>query len=60
MLEKILEEIALRQVDLSSKVTSVKTLLENIHKMYTKLCDASFFTKDTQHSIMRLQENITA
>ena len=56
VLEKISKKIVLSQVDLLEKVTSVKTFLENIHKMFTKLCDASFFTIETQHSIRRFQE----
>ena len=55
MIAKILDEIALKQVDLLEKDTGVKTLLENIHKIFTKLCNASFFTKETQYSIMRLE-----
>ena len=60
MLKKISDEIALRQVDLVEMIKDVKTLLEKIHKMFTKLCDASLFTEETQHSIMRLQAEIKA
>ena len=60
MIEKISYEIALRKVDLVEKVTSVKTLLENILKIFTKLFDVGTFTKEIQHSIMRLQDEMKA
>ena len=55
MLEKISSAIALRQVDLSTKVDGVKTLLDSIYLLYNKLCDADFFTQETQQHVLKLQ-----
>ena len=52
-LEKMSSAISLKQVELSTKVTCVKVLLESIYKLYTKLCDVDFF-------MQRLQEDIKA
>ena len=40
--EKISSEIALTQVELAKKIEKVKTVLENIFSLYSKLCDSSF------------------
>lgn len=45
--EKISSEIALSQVELANKVEKVEKVLENIFSLYTKLCDPSIFTQET-------------
>ena len=45
--EKISCEIELTQVELAKKVDKVKTILENIFSLYSKLCDSSYFTQET-------------
>ena len=36
--------IALKQVELSTKVEGVKRILESIYSLYNKWCDVDFFT----------------
>ena len=55
VMEKISSAIALRQVDLETKIESVKNILEGIYTLYTKLCDVDFVTQETQQSIIWLQ-----
>ena len=55
---KISSAITLRKVDLSTKVDGVKTLLDNIYMVYTKLCDVDSFTHETLRQGLKLQENI--
>ena len=45
--EKISGEIAMYQVELDKKVEKVKAVLKNIFSLYSKLCDSSYFTKET-------------
>ena len=45
--EKISSEIALSKVELAKKIEKVKTVLENIFSLYSKLCDPSYFTQET-------------
>ena len=45
VLEKISSAIALRQVDLATKMESVKIVLEKIFFLYTKLCNVELFTQ---------------
>ena len=42
--ERISSEIALSRVELAKKIEKVKTILENIFSLYSKLCDPSIFT----------------
>ena len=48
VLEKISNVIALRQVDLATKMENLKKVLENIFSIYRKLCNVEIFTKETQ------------
>ena len=50
--EKISSEIGLSQVELAKKIEKVKIVLENIFSLYSKLCDPSIFTQDTNQRIM--------
>lgn len=59
-MEKIVSAIALRQVDLSTQVDGVNKLLDSIYQLYTKLCDADFFTQETQQSVEKIQGEIQA
>ena len=52
--ENISSAIALRKVDLETKMKDMKKVLENIFSLYTKLCDVNFFTKEAQRAIDRL------
>ena len=45
--EQISSEIALSQVELVKKIEKVKAILENIFSLYSKLCDPSIFTQET-------------
>ena len=56
--EKISSEIALSQVEIAKKIEKVKTLLENIFSLYSKLCDSSFFTQETSQRILSLERNL--
>ena len=58
VLEKISSDIALRQVDLATKMESVKKVLENIFSLYTKLCDVNLFTREVQRAIDQLQGDL--
>ena len=57
-MEKISSAITLKQVELSTKVDSVKKFLESMYSLYTKLCDVDFFTKETQQNLLRLQTKL--
>ena len=43
VMENISSAIALRQVDLATKIESVKKILEGIYALYNKLCNVDFF-----------------
>ena len=45
--ERISSEVALSQVELAKKIEKVKIVLENIFSLYSKLCDPSIFTQET-------------
>ena len=45
--QKIANDIILGQVDLANKLERVKVILGNIFSLYTKFCDFSNFTKET-------------
>ena len=45
--QKIANDIILGQVDLANKLDKVKIVLGNIFSLYTKLCDFSNFTQET-------------
>ena len=47
VLGKISSFITLRHVDLETKMESVKTIVENIFSLYTKLCNVDNFTQET-------------
>ena len=55
VMEKISSAIALRQVELATKINGVKKILEHIFSLYNKLCNVNFFTQETQQTINRLQ-----
>ena len=56
--EKIASEIAISQVELAKKITTVKQVLENIFSLYKKLCDFSYFTQETRQRITTLEGNL--
>ena len=56
--EKISSEIALTQIELAKKIEKVKTILENIFSLYSKLCDSSYFTQETSQRILSLEGNL--
>ena len=56
--EKISSEIALTQVELDKKVEKVKTVLENIFSLNSKLCDFSYFTQEFSQRILSLERNL--
>lgn len=58
VMEKIASALALRKVDLSTKVDGVRRLLESIHTLYTKPCDVDLFTQETQQSVEKLQAKL--
>ena len=49
--DKISSAIALRYVDLSTKMDNAKKVLDNIYSLYSKLCNVDFFTQETQQTI---------
>ena len=57
-MENISSTIALRQVDLSNNMESVKKVLDNIFSLYRKLCDVDIFTKETQQLINQLEGDL--
>ena len=59
-MEKISSAIALTQVDLETKINGLKTILEGIYTLYTKLCDVDFFIQETQQQVKRLQAELRA
>ena len=56
--EKISSEIRLTQVELAKKIEKVKIVLEKIFSLYSKLCDSSYFTKETSQKILSLEGNL--
>ena len=58
--EKISSEITLTQVDLAKKIEKVKTILENIFLLYSKLCNSSYFTQGTSQKILSLEGDLKA
>ena len=58
--EKISSEIALTQVELAKKIEKVKTLLENIFSLYSKLHDSSYFPQETSQKILSLEGDLKA
>lgn len=57
-MDKISSAIALRQVDLSTKMESVKKFLDKILSLYRKLHNVDIFTKENQQSIEQLQGDL--
>ena len=60
VMEKIPSVIALRQVELATRIDGVKIFFEGIYTLYTKLCDVDFFTQETQQQVKRLQAELRA
>ena len=58
VLEKISSALALRQVELATKMESVKNILENIFSLYTKLCDVNIFIHDIQRHVEKLEGDL--
>ena len=58
VLEKISSALALRQVELATKMESVKNILENIFSLYTKLCDVNIFIHDIQRHVEQLEGDL--
>ena len=56
--QKIANDIILGQVDLAKKLDKVKVVLGNIFSLYTKLCDFSNFTQETNQKILTLERNL--
>ena len=56
--QKIANDIILGQVDLAKKLERVKVVLGNIFSLYTKLCDFSNFTQETNQKILSLERNL--
>ena len=56
--QKITNDIILGQLDLPKKLDKVKTVLGNIFSLYTKLCDFSNFTQETNQKILSLERNL--
>ena len=56
--QKIANDIILGQVDLAKKLDRVKVVLGNIFSLYTKLCDFSNFTQETNQKILSLERNL--
>ena len=56
--EKIFGETTLSQVELVKKIENIKEVLENIFSLYSKLCDSSFFTQETNQRILSLERNL--
>ena len=56
--QKITNDIILGQVDLAKKLDKVKVVLGNIFSLYTKLCDFSNFTQETNQKILSLERNL--
>ena len=56
--DKISGEIALSQVELEKKIEKVKTVLENIFSLYSKLYDSSYFSHETSQRILSLERNL--
>ena len=44
--EKISSAIALSEVELATKIDTVKKFLENLFSLYTKLCDTTLFAQE--------------
>ena len=51
VLEKISSAIKLRHVDQETKMESLKTMLDKIFSLYTKLCNVELFTQEAQRAI---------
>ena len=56
--QKISNDIILGQVDLAKKLDRVKVVLGNIFSLYTKLCDFSNLTQETNQKILSLERNL--
>ena len=56
--QKISNDMALGQVDLVKKLDRVKVVFRNIFSLYTKLCDFSNFTQETNQKILSLESNL--
>ena len=56
--QKISNDIVLGQVDQAKKLDRVKVVLGNIFSLYTKLCDFSNFTQETNQKILSLERNL--
>lgn len=56
--QKIANDIILAQFDLAKKLERVKVVLGNIFSLYTKLCDFSNFTQETNQKILCLERNL--
>ena len=56
--EMISSAIALSQVELATKIDSMKKVLENIISLYTKLCNLILFTQEIMSHILSLESYI--
>ena len=57
-MDKISSVVALRKVDLTTQVESLKIVLDRIFSLYRKLSDVYIFIKETQQSIYQLQGDL--
>lgn len=53
--ENLSSAIALSQVELATKIGSIKKVLENIFSLYTKLCNIILFKEEDQYHIDNLE-----
>ena len=56
--EKISSVISLTQVEITTKIESVKKVLENIFSLYTNFCNPSLFTQELRNHILSLESQI--
>ena len=55
---KLSNDIFLGQVDLAKTLDRVKIVLGNIFSLYTKLCDFSNFTQETNQKILSIERSL--
>lgn len=60
VLEKVIERIAIHQVEVSNLITVLESILVNIVKLFGKLCDVPTFTQDIKNKLQKIDEHMKA
>ena len=60
VLEQVVQKIAIKQVELSTNLSSLKTSTNNVTLLCRNLCDTSIFTQGIKDKLSKIDEDLKA